>query len=232
MALVACKECSKQVSDDAPTCPHCGVKKPGHKGVSLVTGLIVIVVGIFAVRATMQPSSNSAATTPPPTPAPVATLDPAISKKNADLLAQRFAENSKAEQDAKVAQAKACVQAARAKGEDVAKAANRCAAAASAPKPIPIDSKAQKEKAFLAVATIMRVLKANMREPESVVWESVTANDDASVICLQYRARNGFGGMARENVVFDKIGGSKEPSRWNRNCTKPLNDMLYAKHAL
>ena len=28
MALIACKECNKQISDTAPACPHCGYKAP------------------------------------------------------------------------------------------------------------------------------------------------------------------------------------------------------------
>jgi len=29
MAIIQCKECDAQVSDSAPTCPHCGVSAPG-----------------------------------------------------------------------------------------------------------------------------------------------------------------------------------------------------------
>ncbi len=29
MALTKCKECKKEVSTSAKTCPHCGVKDPG-----------------------------------------------------------------------------------------------------------------------------------------------------------------------------------------------------------
>ncbi|MBL4831619.1 MAG: zinc ribbon domain-containing protein [Aliivibrio sp.] len=29
MALVACKECNKEISDTALTCPHCGISTPG-----------------------------------------------------------------------------------------------------------------------------------------------------------------------------------------------------------
>jgi hypothetical protein len=28
MALIACKECDKQISDAAPACPHCGYQEP------------------------------------------------------------------------------------------------------------------------------------------------------------------------------------------------------------
>ncbi len=33
MALIACPECNKQVSDQAPACPHCGfpISRPASK---------------------------------------------------------------------------------------------------------------------------------------------------------------------------------------------------------
>jgi RNA polymerase subunit RPABC4/transcription elongation factor Spt4 len=36
MALVKCKECGKEISSNAVTCPHCGVPEPGKYGPSLV----------------------------------------------------------------------------------------------------------------------------------------------------------------------------------------------------
>jgi hypothetical protein len=54
MALVKCKECKKEVSDSAKTCPHCGIKNPGVKwniwhSLFGLAGLIFIylVVGLF-----------------------------------------------------------------------------------------------------------------------------------------------------------------------------------------
>lgn len=37
MALIRCKECGKEVSSSAVTCPHCGVPEPGEFGSSEVT---------------------------------------------------------------------------------------------------------------------------------------------------------------------------------------------------
>lgn len=44
MALAKCKECGKEVSTNAKTCPHCGVKHPGVGDVSATS----IFVGTFA----------------------------------------------------------------------------------------------------------------------------------------------------------------------------------------
>lgn len=32
MALVSCRECSRDVSNEAKTCPHCGVSDPASIG--------------------------------------------------------------------------------------------------------------------------------------------------------------------------------------------------------
>ena len=85
-------------------------------------------------------------------------------------------------------------------------------------------TQAEKER-FRDTAIVVGSVKANLRNPESVKWESISANDDASVVCVQYRAQNGFGGMNREIVVYAKGKVSQSAAVWNRHCTKPLNDM-------
>ena len=41
---------------------------------------------------------------------------------------------------------------------------------------------------------------------------------DAKWACIEYRARNGFGGMNRERVAFSEAGGSQSPRAWNKHC--------------
>jgi hypothetical protein len=52
MAITQCKECKKDVSTSAKTCPHCGVKDPGvtakqKLGGCLVLIVIAVVIGIY-----------------------------------------------------------------------------------------------------------------------------------------------------------------------------------------
>ncbi len=61
-----------------------------------------------------------------------------------------------------------------------------------------------------------------MRNPDSIVFEEVRVNQDASIMCFQYRAQNGFGGMNREIMSFVKGNPSQSHAVWNKNCTKPL----------
>lgn len=49
MALKPCKECKKEISHTAPTCPHCGVKNPGVSKSMGVFGWFVTVLVLIAV---------------------------------------------------------------------------------------------------------------------------------------------------------------------------------------
>ncbi len=54
MAMTACHECGKEVSNKAKSCPHCGVKNPGRekqKGIGWGPGCLIIIAlfGVFAI---------------------------------------------------------------------------------------------------------------------------------------------------------------------------------------
>lgn len=51
-------------------------------------------------------------------------------------------------------------------------------------------AKAKEELAFRKTVLAARALKGSLRDPDSLVWESIRANHDATVICMEYRARN------------------------------------------
>lgn len=61
MALTKCKECKKEVSSSAPTCPHCGVKNPGVGTWQVLVGLGALAVGIAAVVSCMGGESKPGA---------------------------------------------------------------------------------------------------------------------------------------------------------------------------
>lgn len=75
---------------------------------------------------------------------------------------------------------------------------------------------ARTEFAGLAVAS----LKKALRDPDSFKLERAFTTMDAKYACIRYRARNGFGGMNREHVVFTAKGGDQSASAWNRHCVK------------
>ena len=47
MAIKKCKECKKEVSSKAKTCPHCGIDNPGMEVSPLASGCLVL--GIIAI---------------------------------------------------------------------------------------------------------------------------------------------------------------------------------------
>jgi hypothetical protein len=101
------------------------------------------------------------------------------------------------------------------------------------PSPAEIAYQQQQEQLFQKTAIMAATIKRSLREPESVQWETIMVNDDGSVMCFLYRARNGFGGMTRESVSFANDKASKEAAHWNKHCAnKPLNDLIHVRQAL
>lgn len=70
-----------------------------------------------------------------------------------------------------------------------------------------------------------KFLKSSMRDPDSFVVEKMLINDVATVACVAYRSKNGFGGMNRDSAVITNEKISRAPVDWNKNCAgKPLLD--------
>jgi DNA-directed RNA polymerase subunit RPC12/RpoP len=89
-------------------------------------------------------------------------------------------------------------------------------------------ARAADQNRFRQSMHMLRQIRDSMRDPDSFVVERVTANDDASVICVQYHARNGFNGMNREQVVVDNGKGNKGADAWKKRCTSSMHDMNMA----
>lgn len=106
------------------------------------------------------------------------------------------------------------------------------AAAPAQNTPEQLAAEAKREAAFQRTVAVTRTIRSALREPDSVKWESIRANDDASLVCIEYRARNGFGGMNREIAVIQGASVSQRPADWNKHCTKALNDMAHVEYAL
>lgn len=49
MALTQCKECKKEVSTTAKTCPHCGVKDPGFGAKQKLSGCLIMIIIVAAI---------------------------------------------------------------------------------------------------------------------------------------------------------------------------------------
>lgn len=89
--------------------------------------------------------------------------------------------------------------------------------------------KEQDSKRFVFARVFVRALKEQMRDPDSFKVESIRVNEEATVACIEYRAKNGFGGINREFAVY-KNGAllRSNAGAWNASCTKSMYDLTYA----
>ena len=78
----------------------------------------------------------------------------------------------------------------------------------------------REKKAAIAAVTV----KNASRNPDSVSWTAIMTNDDASLVCMELRAQNGFGGMTVENVSVFNGKISTDDGPWNKHCA---NKKLY-----
>ena len=92
----------------------------------------------------------------------------------------------------------------------------------------------KREAAFQKTLTVVRSIKASLRDPSSVEWSTITANEDASVVCVSYRARNGFGGKVIEGVTYAKGKLTTSSAAWNKNCANKTlaNDFRHIRSVM
>lgn len=97
---------------------------------------------------------------------------------------------------------------------------------------------AKKDLEFRIMVTGARVLKKNMRDPDSFRLENVLLMP-SGVVCYEYRAKNGFGGYNRDVAVYQPktdslITGTSATEAYAANCagkvgedhTKSVNHFL------
>lgn len=71
----------------------------------------------------------------------------------------------------------------------------------------------------------MREIKKAMRDPESLKFESIGVNADATTACYVYRAKNGFGGMSKEIMVVHNLKALTTPEEFKKHCSQPLENL-------
>ena len=88
-----------------------------------------------------------------------------------------------------------------------------------APAPhVPSDEELSAADRRTAATAAVDVLRRSLRDPDSLVIESVFTKDPTRAVCIAYRARNGFGGMNRTGSVVMGAKLSSDVSIWNREC--------------
>lgn len=87
MAIISCKECKKEVSNTAATCPHCGAavkRKPMGCG-TLITFILFVAVAVpvftsISSNISKDPATSAVGPTPAPTKQPLACDKPSAQK--------------------------------------------------------------------------------------------------------------------------------------------------------
>ena len=98
------------------------------------------------------------------------------------------------------------------------------------------DKKEKDENYVLMVAALGNYGKTHdiLRDPKSFELIDVGSYHDKEILasCMQYRARNGFGGLNVEYstwvMIGTKVTHSRRPAEWNKYCAnKKTTDMAY-----
>ena len=71
-------------------------------------------------------------------------------------------------------------------------------------------------------------IKRNMRDPDSLKFDYIGVNNDGSIACFRYRAKNGFGGMNSQQLVLINRKASMTDSDIKKHCVTGLNDWTIA----
>lgn len=102
----------------------------------------------------------------------------------------------------------------------------------------PLTAEEQEEKRldtlrFNTAVGAITAIKKSLKDPSSVEWANILVNDNAEVVCVEYRAKNSFGATVLEASAFVKGVHSKSGDVWNKHCAnKSLYDLKRAKYAL
>jgi len=68
-------------------------------------------------------------------------------------------------------------------------------------------------------------LQSTLNDSDSLKLEWVGVNDSGNVICIDYRAKNSYGGYVKEYITYLNNKPYKSADIWNLNCAnKPLQD--------
>ena len=90
--------------------------------------------------------------------------------------------------------------------------------------PLAAKENAQNHLAYAKYVAIEQ-LRQTMRDPDSLVVEFAGVTEDATTVCIQYRAKNGFGDYDKA-IAIDTAGRiASDVSTWNRLCAQRLYDV-------
>ncbi len=228
MALIYCRECGKQFSDQAAACPNCGAPnarplsaatsdvapkgestatgQPKRKGIGIGTWL-VIGIAVF-VLVMMIASAFQADEAAQKAANDVAQKAAAERQRIAALTPeQRAAETRKREEQDKATRAAQQKAVAEKKRQD--------------------EVKSKRSEQIANAGNALVALRQAMKSPEAFELKSLIVKDSGAA-CYDYRAINSFGAKLKGNAVMIPSGrmyvhegdDSGFVAAWNKYCTK------------
>ncbi|MBU3624763.1 hypothetical protein ICN48_00720 [Polynucleobacter sp. JS-Safj-400b-B2] len=83
----------------------------------------------------------------------------------------------------------------------------------------PADAEKQlAEMRYYQGVILAKTIKNSLKNPSSMQLERVSVNEDGSLVCMAYRAQNGFGGMDLAPAVMIRGKISNDGNVWDKNC--------------
>ena len=167
MSIITCRECKREISSKAKTCPGCG--SPIEQDAGFLK-LLVVAIGVVVVWSFI--SSTNFSGTP-----------------------EKLPQNQPTAEDLK--------------------------------------RKAQADRRFKAAFGLISEMKKETRNPSSFAVDQILSDDEPTIICVKFRAQNGFGGMNREILIFMDGKTSRNPKDWPRLCADgSMHDLTSARSLL
>lgn len=86
---------------------------------------------------------------------------------------------------------------------------------------------ADQKARFTLASDFTEAVTRRMRDPGSFVVESLLTNHTGTIACMQYRSKNGFGGMNRESAILvDNNAKDATKASWRKYCTDGMSDIM------
>lgn len=85
--------------------------------------------------------------------------------------------------------------------------------------PEQIEREKLEDKKITDAVNFVKIIKQSTREPDSFLVENVSVNKDATIICVVYLGKNGFGGVSQEIVAMANGKLHREHAALKKHCT-------------
>ena len=63
-----------------------------------------------------------------------------------------------------------------------------------------------------------QLIKDSLKNPQSLEWNKILANENGSVICLEFQAKNGYGDNEIDFATFFHLIPSNNIENWKLHC--------------